>query len=70
MGNIYRDSFETIWNGPAYNQLRKENLFYNFKTCLACEKCITRLVTTLSEKANKIDVGTRRIFIFDKDEDR
>lgn len=70
MGNIYQDSFEAIWNGHVYRKLREENLFGNFKFCLACEKCATRMVSTLMEEGNKINMGTRRVFIFDKDEDR
>lgn len=71
MGNVYRNSLEEIWGGIRYKNLRKENLLKEFLEFNPCQGCSSRkLVSSAKEQSNKIDIGVRRMFIFDKDEDR
>jgi len=71
MGNIYKMSLEEVWSGVKYENLRKENLFKEFCEFEPCRSCSSRsLVSDAKEKSNQIDIGVRKMFVFDKDEDR
>ncbi|MDD6055312.1 MAG: SPASM domain-containing protein [Helicobacter sp.] len=71
MGSLLRQSLEEIWLGENFRQLRIENFNKNFKRFSACESCDVRAIFKVVENDNKnIDIGVRKMFIFDKDEDR
>lgn len=71
MGNVYQESLEEIWGGEKYQDLRRENLLQKFAQFAPCENCSSRLLLIPAKEEQKtIDIGTRRMFIFNKDEDR
>ncbi|MDD6055310.1 MAG: SPASM domain-containing protein [Helicobacteraceae bacterium] len=70
MGNIHLSSLNEIWNNSHYLTLREENLSGIFNKCIACIECETRKVFSIDEDESAVNLGLRKFFVFNKDENK